>query len=124
MDRDDLYALHQRLTTRAYDLLKKKSQDYSEGGPFDNLMACEAMGLSTAEKGVLTRLMDKISRLNSITARGAALVTDEKIEDTLVDIINYAVIFGGVVCLKRERSQLSLTGSLEAPERENLPPAW
>ena len=42
--------------------------------------------------GVLIRMGDKISRLQSITNNGIALVNDEKMRDTLIDLHNYSAM--------------------------------
>ena len=42
--------------------------------------------------GVLVRIGDKIQRLQSITKNGIALVEDEKLRDTLIDLHNYAAM--------------------------------
>ena len=40
--------------------------------------------------GVLVRMGDKIKRLQSISNNKIALVNDEKMRDTLIDLHNYA----------------------------------
>ena len=42
--------------------------------------------------GVLMRIEDKIQRALSITKNGVNLVNDEKIQDTLLDLHNYAAM--------------------------------
>jgi len=42
--------------------------------------------------GVLIRMGDKISRLQSITKNGITLVNDEQIRDTLIDLHNYSAM--------------------------------
>jgi len=42
--------------------------------------------------GVLIRMGDKISRLQSITNNGITLVNDEKMRDTLIDLHNYSAM--------------------------------
>ena len=42
--------------------------------------------------GVLIRMGDKISRLQSITNNGITLVDDEQIRDTLIDLHNYSAM--------------------------------
>ena len=61
-------------------LFQKKNSDYGDSfatyGPV----------------GVLVRMGDKISRLNSITQKGVHLVNTESLRDTLVDLHNYAAM--------------------------------
>lgn len=70
--------------------MKKKNADY--GGPidpFNNFKNSEMVGVPM-EKGILVRIMDKISRISILIDRnGPAEVVDEKIEDTILDGINY-----------------------------------
>ena len=62
------------------DLFKKKNADY--GDAFANY----------GPVGVLVRMGDKISRLQSITNKGVTLINTESIRDTLIDLHNYAAM--------------------------------
>jgi hypothetical protein len=96
MTRDELLKSHNELTKRAYELMKRKNADYAgKAGtePFANFTRCEAMGICTTEAGMLVRMTDKLSRLSSFVEAGTFQVKDESLEDTCVDIINYAVLF-------------------------------
>lgn len=42
--------------------------------------------------GVVVRIGDKIARLRSITAKRIALVDDESLRDTLLDLHNYSAM--------------------------------
>ena len=65
---------------QALELFSKKNKDYGDAfatyGPI----------------GVIVRMGDKISRLQSITKNGITMVDDEKIRDTLIDLHNYAAM--------------------------------
>ena len=61
-------------------LFEKKNKDY--GDAFANY----------GPIGVLVRMGDKIQRLQSITKNKVALVKDEKIRDTLIDLHNYSAM--------------------------------
>jgi hypothetical protein len=97
MNRERLLALHVEICTRAYELMKRKNADYSGGhdtkNPFLNFTRCEAMGITTTERGFLVRLTDKMSRLSTFCDTGSFQVADEKLEDTVEDIINYSILF-------------------------------
>jgi len=93
--REMLFTLHHQLTQEAIAIMRKKNADYSKNGPFMNFMMCEARGTATAEAGVLIRLDDKISRLNTLITRDAE-VSDESFDDTCKDIINYVVCLAGL----------------------------
>ena len=65
---------------RGLELFKKKNKDYGD--------AFSVYGFV----GVLMRIQDKIQRSLSITNSGITLVNDERIEDTLLDLHNYAAM--------------------------------
>lgn len=67
-----------------------KDHDYAGEVPFSNFRKCESFGIP-AWKGVMVRLSDKWSRLCTL-ADTEAKVKDEKFDDTLLDLANYAVI--------------------------------
>ena len=62
------------------ELFKKKNQDYGD--------AFAEFGVI----GVLVRMGDKIKRLQSIEQNKIALVDDEKMRDTLIDLQNYSAM--------------------------------
>ena len=77
MDRvKQLEEIHQE----ALELFKRKNKDYGD--------AFAEFGLL----GILVRLNDKIKRAITITETSISLVEDEKIQDTLIDIHNYAAM--------------------------------
>jgi hypothetical protein len=69
-----------KVQDEALELFTKKNTDYGDSfatyGPV----------------GVLVRLGDKISRLNSITNKGVNLINTESLRDTLIDLHNYAAM--------------------------------
>ena len=72
-------------------IAEKKNQDYSPGAnPFRNFENTQQIGVSP-ERGILVRMIDKISRINTLLDR-KEVVLDEKITDTITDLINYAAI--------------------------------
>lgn len=96
MNRTRLLAIHKELTDEARSLSERKNHDYSGGKddthPFLNFTRCEAMGICKTEAGILVRLTDKMSRLSTFVNTGEFKVKDEALRDTVLDIINYAVI--------------------------------
>jgi hypothetical protein len=64
----------------ALELFTRKNADYND--------AFAKYGLV----GVLMRIEDKIQRCLSITKSGIQLVNDEALEDTLLDLHNYAAM--------------------------------
>jgi anti-sigma28 factor (negative regulator of flagellin synthesis) len=86
-DRDKLFNAHKELTDKAIKTMKAKNHDYaSDADPYRNF---QTFGLL----GILVRLSDKLARLRSFTENGEVKVSDESVEDTIIDIINYAVLF-------------------------------
>lgn len=96
MNRARLLTVHKELTDEARELSSRKNHDYSGGKddthPFLNFTRCEAMGICKTEAGILVRLTDKMSRLSTFITTGEFKVKDEALRDTVLDIINYAVI--------------------------------
>lgn len=108
MTRDELLKAHNDLCHKAYELMKCKNADYagkSGTEPFANFTRCEAMGICETEAGMLVRMTDKLSRLSSFVEAGAFQVKDESLEDTCVDIINYAILFHSFVQDKKNSSK-------------------
>ncbi len=89
MTRQDLLDLHASLSSTARELMVKKNQDYGANeDPFRNFH-------QFGQLGILVRLSDKLSRLHTFTERGELSVKDESVTDTILDVINYAVLFEG-----------------------------
>lgn len=68
----------------------KKQLDYgSKSDPFANVRASEQFGIP-GWLGAVLRANDKMSRLKSFAEKG--VLANEPIEDSLIDLANYAVI--------------------------------
>lgn len=95
MTNNELFTIHKKLCSNALDLMQKKNHDYAgkKGTePFANFTRAEAMGITTTEKAMMVRMLDKVSRLSSFLESGEFKVQDEKLEDTIHDLINYSVL--------------------------------
>lgn len=95
MKREELLEIHDELAAKARALMVKKNHDYAGAKgqqPFANFERVEAMGVCSTEKGFLVRLIDKVSRLSSFADSGTFEVEDESLEDTVIDVMNYAVL--------------------------------
>ena len=69
-----------RIQDQGLELFRQKNQDY--GNAFDTY------GIL----GVLMRIQDKLQRYVSITSKSVQLVDDESLQDTLIDLHNYAAM--------------------------------
>jgi len=97
MNQEGLFKFHQEMTGRALEICRKKNNDYTSaaaGGsdPFANFSRVERMGVTTTEQGFLVRMTDKMSRLSTYASMGKLEVEDETVEDTLLDLVNYAIL--------------------------------
>ena len=75
------------------EIYDAKNYDYSGGDEFGNFKESERIGVPSW-KGAFIRLQDKYSRACNLIKIGEEnrKVMDEKLEDTLLDLANYAVI--------------------------------
>jgi hypothetical protein len=108
MTRPELLKLHEELCNKARAIMVRKNHDYSgEKGddPFANFRRCEAMGICTPLQGALVRLTDKFSRLSTYASAGKLMVEDETVDDTILDLINYAVLCQGMIMDAREKAK-------------------
>lgn len=106
MTREELLKCHGELCAKAFNLMKVKNSDYagkSGTEPFANFTRCESMGICKTEAGMLVRMTDKLSRLSSFVEAGEFQVKDESLEDTCVDIINYAILFHSFIKEKKAK---------------------
>lgn len=71
-------------------LVKQKNKDYADIDPFKNFKMSSQVGVEPA-RAILVRISDKLSRVSNLLDKPANVV-DERIEDTLYDIINYCAI--------------------------------
>lgn len=94
MRRETLINHHVSVCGCARDLMIKKNQDYaSSSDAFGNLDLVESVshGDMSTEQGIIVRLADKLSRAWTLTKQPPA-VASESLDDTILDIINYAVL--------------------------------
>lgn len=76
--------LHSRICSDLTQLYERKNHDYGD-----------SFGKSFAEYGMAMpciRLEDKLNRLKALTRNGDQQVNDESIDDTLMDLANYAIM--------------------------------
>jgi hypothetical protein len=80
------------LFERCLHIMETKNHDYaSSTNFFKNLSLSEYLGVAKTENGIVTRLLDKIIRICNGIQREYS-VKDEKIDDTILDAINYLAL--------------------------------
>lgn len=90
---------HKRICKASLAVVKSKGLDYAReqhksGDTLANISNSKNWGITdTVCQGLLVRLGDKFSRLISLTKDPTAVpaVKDEKVEDTIQDMINYLI---------------------------------
>ena len=93
--RDDLLSFHESFCSQAAAVMENKNKDYTGAhgaDPFANFTRSEALGICSTEQGFLVRMSDKMSRLAAFCHEGHLAVEDEKIVDTLQDLLNYCIL--------------------------------
>lgn len=85
-----------KITDRMLDTYSRKNHDY--GNSFDQSL--DKWGLTVSA----IRLGDKLNRFESYVKNGSFTVNDEGVEDTLLDLANYAIMT--VIYLNKENDDL------------------
>ena len=113
--------VHKQLTGMALALVEEKGHDYSsyaaakkeeeraDADTFANIRLAHHLGLvDSPQASVLVRMADKFSRLISLrNPAEAPMVKSEKVKDTVVDMINYAIYF--YILYEEARQQLMVS---------------
>jgi len=105
MNRDEFLQAMGENCDEALTIVQAKNQDYADGeDPFQNFRMVEDAGLCSLEQGVAVRMSDKLQRVFNLLPEGVeAAVDDESLDDTLLDLMNYANIL--LTYRKMERSK-------------------
>lgn len=80
--------------SKCLDIMRKKSHDYAGlENPYLNFETVQRVGLSV-QLGIFIRFLDKVTRLENLLKPDATkpFVTEETVEDTIEDAINYLAI--------------------------------
>jgi len=112
MNHKEWLELHQKLTKKMYDITAAKNADYTGGDSkddaFANFRMVETFGAATAEQGFATRMTDKLARICTYIRKETLLVKDEGVEDTLLDLANYCLLFVGYLQAKKDNDWTAL----------------
>ena len=105
MTKAEYMQFHEDSCKKLIEITKRKNADYAGSGndPFANFRQIGALiqQPNIVEVGFLTRMSDKMSRIGSFVSNGTLQVKDESVEDTLMDIANYAILFAGYLRSKK-----------------------
>ena len=106
MKHEELNKFHETVCNKARDLLKIKNHDYaSKENALKNIIdAADNCGISPVV-GCWNRSSDKFARISNFIRNGMFKVEDEKLEDTIYDLINYTIF----VLALYEESKLDCT---------------
>lgn len=83
---------HQKILDYIHKLYETKNNDYGDSVH----ETYKRYGLTS----FLVRIEDKLNRVRTLSQNGQQMVSDEKIEDSLLDLANYAII--AVIELRRK----------------------
>lgn len=104
MNKQQYLAYHKACREKMADITTRKNADYTGNSvdPFANFTACAKIEACTVEQGFVVRMTDKLQRIVTLAVHGnEAKVLDEKIEDTLLDLANYCLLFAGYLKSKK-----------------------
>lgn len=88
---------------RGLEIIKRKNHDYAtDTDPWKNFRFADLVGVSV-DRAILVRISDKLARVSNLLDK-QAMVADEKVEDTVLDAINYLNILL-VYLQKNERNR-------------------
>lgn len=106
MNTKQLLDYHKELCDKGRAIMEKKNHDYSGASgdtPFLNFEVVEKKGVCSAETGLLVRLSDKDTRIINFLKSGTLKVSDESLEDTFVDYINYIILLAAYIKQKKSK---------------------
>ncbi len=115
---------HEKTCQKMIAVTRAKNADYtgSSDDPFANFRITDNFGVASVEQGFFTRMCDKFSRIASFIQKGILLVKDETVEDTLVDLANYCILFAGYLRAKKQQELANATRTvLERGQGETGP---
>lgn len=97
MTLEEKIKLHNKILNDIHDTYIKKQNDYGD-----------SFGKSFAKRGItsaIVRMEDKWNRLDNLTLDSKRnMVEDESIEDTLLDLANYAIMTNMELRIRREEN--------------------
>lgn len=105
MDKQQFLEAFVATTEKMVQTARDKNNDYTAtDDPFDNFFAVEQLNVCEAEIGLLVRMTDKFKRVVALIKGKEQMVKEESIDDTLIDLANYAILLR----LTRQQKKLLL----------------
>jgi len=107
----------EKLFAEALETMRKKNADYAgDNTSMRNFeLSADVAGIKMS-KGILVRLMDKMTRIGNLMDKDAQ-VEDESIFDTIQDAINYSAILLHALRIEAEQKNGVLTESLTREDK-------
>lgn len=122
MNQQQYLEFHRQCCDKMIKITEAKNSDYAGGDDaFANFTGVEKLGFASTEQGFLTRMYDKFSRISSFVSKGELMVKDESVEDTLLDLANYSILFMGYIESKR-RASAPIEATLDREKPSTVPP--
>ena len=105
MTKQGYLAFHRACCDKMVAVTAMKNSDYTtKEDPFSNFKNVETLGITSAEVGFIVRMTDKMSRIASLLRPDAVQqVKDESVDDTLLDLANYAILLMGYRAQKKQQ---------------------
>lgn len=107
MTHEEYLKIHKKLMDTMHQLTVAKQSDYcgTSSDPFYNVSRGERLGSYSTEVGLLTRINDKLARLESFVSKNKLAVADEKVLDTCMDASNYILMLGIYLTQKEKANE-------------------
>jgi hypothetical protein len=103
MNQNEYLKFHKEMCDKMVDITRAKNADYANSkDPFANFRSCEKLQICSTEQGFLTRMLDKMARINTFCQNGALQVKEESVFDSLIDLANYSILMCGYIRSKNE----------------------
>jgi len=112
MTKEQYRQFHNEFCETMITVTGKKNADYSGSGgdPFANFRhiggLVQGLEVDVVAFGFLTRMSDKMARIGSFITKGKLEVTDESVEDSLIDLANYSALLAGYLRERREAAKI------------------
>ena len=106
---DKLMSLHRKMEDTSHSVLFKKMHDYTNAS--DDPLSCLKLverhtGIDSSDL-IIARMIETISKLKTYSDKGHLKTSNDSLENSCVDLINWVVIFA---FLHGSRSDKGMTG--------------